>query len=88
MALGIPVVGGNHGGIPDIIEDSVSGFLVPHGDVTQLAERVALLLTNPSLAGDIAHRARERVLQHFRFENFEAGLRDVLAQVCPATRSS
>jgi hypothetical protein len=28
------------------------------------------------------------VLQHFRFENFEAGLRDVLAQVCPATRSS
>jgi hypothetical protein len=27
------------------------------------------------------------VLQHFRFENFEAGLRDVLAQVCPATRT-
>lgn len=87
MALGIPVVGGNHGGIPDIIEDSVTGFLVRHGDVTQLAERLALLLTNPSLAGDIARRGRERVLQHFRFENFEAGLREVLAQVCPATRT-
>jgi len=87
MALGIPVVGGNHGGIPDIIEDGVSGFLVPHGDVPQLAERVALLLTNPSLASDIARRGRERVLQHFRFENFEAGLRDVLAQVCPSTRT-
>ena len=87
MALGVPVVGGNHGGIPDIIEDGVSGFLVPHGDVPQLAERVALLLTNPSFAAGIALRARERVLQHFRFENFEAGLRDVLAQVCPATRT-
>ncbi len=88
MALGIPVVGGNHGGIPDIIGDTVTGFLVPHGDVTQLAERIALLLTNHSLAGDIARRGRERVLQHFRFENFEAGLRDVLAEVCPATRTS
>jgi phosphatidyl-myo-inositol dimannoside synthase len=88
MALGIPVIGGNHGGIPDIIEDGSTGFLVPHGDVTQLAARLALLLTNVSLAADIARRGRERVLQHFRFENFEAGLRDVLAQVCPATRSS
>jgi glycosyltransferase involved in cell wall biosynthesis len=87
MALGKPVVGGNHGGIPDIIEDGVTGFLVPHGDVTQLAERVALLLTHPSLAADIARRGRERVLQHFRFENFEAGLRDVLAEVCPGMRT-
>jgi phosphatidyl-myo-inositol dimannoside synthase len=85
MALGIPVVGGNHGGIPDIIEDSVSGFLVPHGDVTQLADRLALLLTDTSLAGNIARRGRERVLQHFRFENFEAGLREILAQLSPAT---
>jgi glycosyltransferase involved in cell wall biosynthesis len=87
MALGIPVVGGNHGGILDIIEDGATGFLVPHGDITQLAERVAFLLTNPSLARDIARRGRERVLQHFRFENFEAGLRDVLAEVCPGIRT-
>jgi phosphatidylinositol alpha-1,6-mannosyltransferase len=87
LAMGIPVVGGNHGGILDIIDDGVTGFLVPHADITQLAERIALLLTNRSLAGDMARRGRERVLQHFRFENFEAGLRDVLAQVCPATRT-
>jgi glycosyltransferase involved in cell wall biosynthesis len=87
MALGKPVVGGNHGGIPDIIEDSVTGFLVPHGDVTQLAEHLALLLTDSSLAGEMAHRGRERVMKHFRFENFEAGFRDILAQVCPATRT-
>ena len=87
MALGIPVVGGNHGGILDIIDDGVTGFLVSHGDVTQLAKRAGLLLTNPSLADDIARRGRERVLQHFRFENFEAGFREVLAQVCPATQS-
>ncbi len=87
MALGIPVVGGNHGGITDIINDGATGFLVPHGDVSKLAEILALLLADPSRAREIALRGRERVLQHFRFENFEAGLREVLAQVCPATRT-
>jgi len=86
MAMGKPVVGGNHGGIPDIIQEGVTGFLVPHGDVGQLANRLERLLTNASLAAEMGPRGRDRVLQHFRFEDFEAGLRDILAQVCPATR--
>jgi len=32
MAYGKPVIGGAHGGAPEIIEDGVSGYLVPHGD--------------------------------------------------------
>jgi len=87
MALGKPVVGGNHGGIPDIIEDAVTGFLVPHGDVTQLADRLTLLLTNASLAREMALRGQSRVMEHFRFESFEARFRDIVAEVCPATRT-
>ena len=78
MALGKAVVGGNHGGIPDIIEDGVTGFLVEHGGVTQLAEKISILLTNQSLRGDMGSRGRARVLQSFGFQNFESGFRDIL----------
>ena len=87
MALGKPVVGGNHGGIPDIIQEGVTGFLVPHGDAARLAERLTLLLTEPPLAAEMGRRGRERVLQHFRFEDFETRFREILAQICPATRA-
>jgi glycosyltransferase involved in cell wall biosynthesis len=87
MALGKPTVGGNHGGIPDIIQDGVTGFLVPHGDAARLAERLTLLLSEPPLATEMGRRGRERVLQHFRFEDFEAGFREILVQICPATRA-
>lgn len=81
MALGKSVVGGNDGGIPDIVEDGITGFLVPHGDVAQLAEKLRLLLTNEALRDGMGRRGRERALQHFRFECFETGLREILAQV-------
>jgi len=85
MALGKPVVGGNHGGIPDIVEDGVTGVLVPHADVARLTERLTLLLTNAPLAGEMGRRGRERVLQHFRFEDFEARFQTIFDEVCPAT---
>jgi glycosyltransferase involved in cell wall biosynthesis len=38
MACAKPVIGGAHGGIPDIVEDGVRGLLVPHGDAERLAQ--------------------------------------------------
>jgi glycosyltransferase involved in cell wall biosynthesis len=60
---------------------------VPHGDAARLAERLTLLLSEPPLATEMGRRGRERVLQHFRFEDFEAGFREILVQICPATRA-
>jgi len=82
MALGKPVVGGNHGGIPDIIEDGVNGFLVPHGNLAQLLEKLKLLLKNEILAHEMGQRGRERVIQNFRFEAFEHGMREIIDHVC------
>src|SRR5208282_6706492 len=83
MALAKPVVGGNHGGIPDIIEDGVTGFLVPHGNVAQLAEKLRLLLTNQPLREEMGRRGRERLLERFRFETFDAAFRAVIAELYP-----
>jgi len=47
MACGKPVIGGLHGGAPEVIQDSVSGYLVPHGDPIQLATSIEALLADP-----------------------------------------
>jgi len=47
MAMGIPVIGTYHGGIPELIEDGVSGLLVPERDVDALTDKLAYLIEHP-----------------------------------------
>ncbi len=44
MACGIPVVGTNVGGIPEVIENGINGFLVPPRNMEELTNRLAILL--------------------------------------------
>ncbi len=78
MAFGKPVVGGAHGGTLDVIEDGVTGYLVRHGDVGQLASVLTGLLTDSQLRNDMGARARERVRTHYLFESFANELERVL----------
>jgi glycosyltransferase involved in cell wall biosynthesis len=81
MAMGRPVIGGNHGGIPDIIEDGVSGYLVAHGDAPALAAKLNRLLADSTLRDEMGRRGRERVLRDFRFEAFESRFRAAITEV-------
>ena len=47
MAMGLPVVSTWHGGIPELIEDGVSGFLVPERDVDAIATKLSDLIEHP-----------------------------------------
>jgi len=47
MASGMPVVSTRHAGIPELVEDGISGYLVPEGDVEALADRLERLLNEP-----------------------------------------
>jgi glycosyltransferase involved in cell wall biosynthesis len=49
MAHGKPVIGTSVGGIPEVIEDDVSGFLIPMGDVEELSDRILRLAENSEL---------------------------------------
>ena len=61
MALGLPVVSTNPGGIPFIINDGKHGFLVSVGDTDQMVEKIRFTLENPSEATSIAENARRHV---------------------------
>jgi len=50
MSCGRPVVATRVGGVPELVEDGVSGFLVPPGDVSALSAGVERILESPELA--------------------------------------
>ncbi|MBI3322051.1 MAG: glycosyltransferase family 4 protein [Candidatus Omnitrophica bacterium] len=65
MAAGVPVVAGNVGGPSRIIQDGLSGFLVPLEDSSSIEKAVRTLLTDPALHARIAAAARERARKEF-----------------------
>jgi len=64
-AAGRPVVATRVGGVPDVIEDGVSGRLVPPGDPASLARAIEELLDAPQQARLFAAEGRERVRRRF-----------------------
>jgi glycosyltransferase involved in cell wall biosynthesis len=81
MAHGKPVIGGAHGGTPDVIEDGVTGLLVPHGDAALLASALVSLLADPARATEMGRLGRERVETAYTFERFQSGLTNVMEDV-------
>lgn len=65
MASAVPVIGTLHGGIPELIEDGVSGYLVPERDPRALAERLVLLASCPELRAALGMAGRQRVAAEF-----------------------
>jgi alpha-maltose-1-phosphate synthase len=68
MASGTPVVASRTGGVPEVVRDGETGFLVPPGDVAQLHERIDLLARNPRLARRMGRAARALVLDQFTWQ--------------------
>ena len=82
MACGKPVIGGGHGGVPEVVEDGKTGYLVQHGDVTQLATSLEALLSDPTVAREMGARGRERVQREFTFSRFAESLKKILRDLC------
>jgi colanic acid/amylovoran biosynthesis glycosyltransferase len=64
-ASGLPVVSTRHGGIPDVVVEGSTGFLVEERDVPAMAARMVMLAEQPVLAGELGQNARLRIRQEF-----------------------
>ncbi|HEY6059102.1 MAG TPA: glycosyltransferase, partial [Gemmatimonadales bacterium] len=60
MACGVPVIASRTGGLPEVVEDGVSGFLVPVGDVAGMTERAVELLKDPARFAAVQRDALRR----------------------------
>lgn len=65
MASGTPVVASRIGGLPEVIEDGHTGFLVPPGDVAALRDRLEQIVREPDLGRRLGANARAAVLERF-----------------------
>ena len=68
MASGTPVVASRVGGLPEVVDDGVTGFLVEPGNVGDLRARLAEILGDRRLAERLGRNGRERVLETFTWE--------------------
>ena len=82
MACGKPVIGGAHGGAPEVIEDGKTGYLVQHGDAVQLATAIETLLADRALEQEMGRRGKQRVENEFRFSVFARSFRKILRELC------
>jgi glycosyltransferase involved in cell wall biosynthesis len=75
MAAGKSVVGSAVDGLCEVIEDGVTGYLIPGNDEQALAEALIQLLNNPALAKSMGENGRDRVSRLFSMERFSDSIR-------------
>ena len=65
MAYGKPIIGTNVGGIPELVADRESGFIVERGDSAAMADRILSLIENPELRTKMGRVGAEAVRTRF-----------------------
>jgi glycosyltransferase involved in cell wall biosynthesis len=88
MAAGVPVVATRVGGIPHLVEDGRTGFLVGAGDVTGLAQRVSDLLADERRRAGFGRAAQERARRRFAVAEVAARVREVYREACASSSST
>jgi N-acetyl-alpha-D-glucosaminyl L-malate synthase BshA len=88
MACEVPVVASRVGGLPEVVDDGETGYLLPVGDVTGMANAAIGLLQDDSLHRAMSHRARAVAIERFSSQKviprYEAFYQRVLDQAKPS----
>jgi len=87
MAAGRPTIATSAGGVLDIIEDQVTGLLVPPKDATALAQAIQKLLGNEEHARIIGQRARQRARERFSVEQHVTAVQRIYQQILSRTKT-
>jgi colanic acid/amylovoran biosynthesis glycosyltransferase len=88
MAAGIPVVSTQIAGISELVENGVSGYLVPPGDADVLAVRIKELIDNPDLRSKMGQMGQLKVEKDFNVYREGDRLHQILAQALNTVESN
>lgn len=69
LAQGMPVLSTQHSGIPELVQDGESGFLVPERNVEALADKLEFLIKHPEIWSEMGRKGRKHVERYFDIDN-------------------
>jgi len=88
MAMGLPIIGTVHSGIPELVEDGVSGLLVPEGNIDTLTVRLLYLLDHPEICSQMGKEGRKKVEESFNINSLNDQLVALYNKLLDRTYSS
>jgi len=88
QARGLPVVATRHAGIPEVVSDGETGFLVDEGSPDALAAALGRSFRDPELYRGVQRRARRSVGENFDADRQSARLEAILLEVAGAHRAA
>lgn len=81
LAMGLPVVSTHHGGIPEVVDDGVSGFLVAERDADALAEKLQYLLDHAENWVEMGRAGRESVKEKYDIKTLNTALINIYQDI-------
>jgi glycosyltransferase involved in cell wall biosynthesis len=81
MQFSLPIISTFEGGIPDVVQDGVTGFLTGQQDIKGLAEKIAILIKDVDLRIAMGKEGRNRFEEHFTLATFENRLHQILKEM-------
>jgi glycosyltransferase involved in cell wall biosynthesis len=86
MGAGLPVVASRVGGVPDLVREGETGFMIPPDDVGKYAEKILLLLQNDKLRQKLGTNARHFAEKHLNKQIIMAQLETVYGEILASAK--
>lgn len=86
MQHSIPVISTPEGGIPDVVTDGRTGFLVPRRDETTLAEKLEILINDPDMRRKMGAAAKQAYEKNYTLLQFEKRIEKIFKTLTPSLR--
>ncbi len=87
MAMGLPVIATLHGGIPELVKNGTSGFLVPERDANAIAEKLNYLIQHPELWLEMGKAGSIYVYAHYDINKLNDELVEIYRQVISQSKT-
>lgn len=85
MAMGIPVISTYHSGIPELVEDGISGLLVPEKESSALEKAMIQLIEYPETWPLMGQAGRSYVEKEFNIHTLNKKLNQLFTNVCTSS---
>lgn len=88
MAVGVPVIASDVGGIRDVVQNDVNGVLVPAGDAAELSRAITSAISHYDVSRQLATRAKRDVAAGFREDSVIDSLETIYGTLCAARKKA